>query len=289
MITKILIFFIKILLRNSIKGSTVITLYLAKKIKELQEFAVSVPGGMLIFDFRINCFHGIITNSKKLTGEHLISKKIIKHNDVVFDLGANVGLYSVWFSELVGENGKVFSFEPNSILFNSLTKSFSLKKNIQLFPVAISDFNGNADFFLPEDQTMASLSDWTGDLPNTVIKNTCHVKTLDSLLFNGIIPTPSFIKCDIEGGELGSFKGSYNLLNVVEAPIILFEANINTSKGFGLTSLDAIHYLQNLEKPKFKFFLVDDLGELAEFMDQVIIHANILAIPESKIYILNSI
>ena len=51
--------------------------------------------------------------------------KFIKEGDTVFDVGANIGCFSVPFAKKVGSNGKVFAFEPQTFI-NKL-----LKKNIQ--------------------------------------------------------------------------------------------------------------------------------------------------------------
>ena len=55
----------------------------------------------------------------------LVSKEISK-NDVVVDIGANIGYYTLIFAKLVGENGKVFAFEPDPSNFALL------KKNVEL-------------------------------------------------------------------------------------------------------------------------------------------------------------
>ncbi len=40
-------------------------------------------------------------------------KEYIQEGDIIFDIGANIGQYAMPFSELVGNNGKVYSFEPD--------------------------------------------------------------------------------------------------------------------------------------------------------------------------------
>ncbi len=60
------------------------------------------------------------TYERRLT--HM-SQIYIKEGDVVFDIGAHVGYFTLLFSVLVGNNGKVYSFEPNKRNFEILKKT----------------------------------------------------------------------------------------------------------------------------------------------------------------------
>ena len=66
-----------------------------------------------------------------------------KKNDIVIDVGANTGYYSLRLSSLVGENGKVIAIEPDPQTFNSLTKNCELNNisNVDTHNIAISDSN----------------------------------------------------------------------------------------------------------------------------------------------------
>jgi FkbM family methyltransferase len=56
--------------------------------------------------------------------------KRLKAGDTIADIGANIGYYTLLFSSLVGENGRVVSFEPSPHAFNLLTKATRAKKNV---------------------------------------------------------------------------------------------------------------------------------------------------------------
>lgn len=49
-------------------------------------------------------------------------KQTIQKGDIVLDVGANIGYYTLTFAKLVGDTGKVFSFEPELFNFNLLQK-----------------------------------------------------------------------------------------------------------------------------------------------------------------------
>lgn len=70
-----------------------------------------------------------------------LSKSLISKNDVVLDVGANVGLHTLLFSKLVGEEGKVVAFEPNELNLQRLKLNISLNSisNIQIESSAVSN------------------------------------------------------------------------------------------------------------------------------------------------------
>src|SRR3989344_5029290 len=75
-----------------------------------------------------------------------IFEKELKDGDVFFDIGANVGFYSLLAAEIIGKDGKVFSFEPLPENFKYLKKHIEINnyKNIFPFETAISDKVGIA-------------------------------------------------------------------------------------------------------------------------------------------------
>jgi len=76
-----------------------------------------------------------------------VIKNTIKNGQIVLDIGANIGYYTLLFSKLVGNSGKVFSFEPEPNNFNIL-KINVLKNNYtqtRIFNYAVADFDGFAE------------------------------------------------------------------------------------------------------------------------------------------------
>lgn len=272
----------KTLLSNKLRGGTRLTKFLANRSKAFQSYKIEVNGGDLIIDLRNLGTHQLLINPKSITGEHKVMERFVKSGDTVFDIGANAGLYTVWLSALVGEKGKVFSFEPNPAHRRTLDETVSLLKNTTLLPVALSDKEGVSEFFAPEDDTMGSLADWTNNESGKVTKVMCQTETIDNLLNEQKISRPDFIKCDIEGGEENCFKGAVGVLNQVAAPLIHFEMNVNTTKGYGIKTSSAMDFLASLEKPQYRFFLIEETGELKKITSFDSSHGNILAVPKSK-------
>lgn len=143
--------------------------------------------------------------------------KIIKKGDTVLDVGANIGLMTVPFSKMVGQNGKVISFEPQSKIYYILCSNVVINNlnNVDLYNLAVGD--SNQTLFLPNvDYTKSnnfggiSLSS-NGNLEVTQIK-------LDDLSIEKI----NFIKVDVEGMELSVLMGSTNTLKK-HRPILYIE------------------------------------------------------------------
>lgn len=80
-------------------------------------------------------------------------KKEIKKGDVVLDIGANIGYYTLIFAKLVGEDGKVFVFEPAPTNFSFLKKNVEINsyKNVVLVQKAVSNKTGKLKLYLSED------------------------------------------------------------------------------------------------------------------------------------------
>lgn len=70
--------------------------------------------------------------------EYKLLKNFIKKNDVVLDVGANIGRYSFKFSSLVGKRGFVYSFEPMSKSFFILASLVYLSKKKNIIPIKIA-------------------------------------------------------------------------------------------------------------------------------------------------------
>ena len=69
-------------------------------------------------------------------------KKYIRKGAIVLDIGANIGFYTKILSELVGDNGKVYAFEPDKTNFGYLMKNAGHLKNVVFINKAVSDKTG---------------------------------------------------------------------------------------------------------------------------------------------------
>ena len=210
-------------------------------------------------------------------------RRVVSRGDVVLDIGANLGLHTVLLSKLIGPEGKLFAFEPNPALLPTLRRTVGELTNATLQTWALSDQTGRRAFFVPADDTKASLADWTDEaIDGKAQEGVCEQRRLDDLLGEGAIAVPDFIKCDVEGAELLVFRGGRTVLDRTNAPIVLFEVNAYTAEGFGLAASDAKEFLERLPSPKYHFFEIRDDGALPRIV-ALNPWCNVLAVPESKL------
>jgi len=166
---------------------------------------------------------------------HLVNLyyRIIKKNDIVLDVGANIGYHTLHFARIVGDNGHVISFEPHKVLFNILSSNIlinNLSNRVTQKNYGLSSTNSKMFFCDIEDVTYdtENLVNYGGlNLKNEKTNNLeVRVKTLDSLNFDTEI---NFVKVDIEGMELEFLKGSISTLQLY-TPTIFIEISKNKNK-----------------------------------------------------------
>ena len=160
-----------------------------------------------------------------------IMRSYIKCNDIVFDIGANIGYTSIAMSKIVGDSGLVYAFEPVPKNITDFNDNISLNKcnNILLTSKALSNINENIDFRIPEmgkNLSMASMIWHKKD--NSVLTLQLETIILDeNSTFRDV--NPSFVKIDVEGAEGRVILGMYNLIKRAR-PVIFIECSKNGRK-----------------------------------------------------------
>ena len=161
--------------------------------------------------------------------------------DVVYDVGAHAGLYTLLASRYAGPAGRVFAFEPAAANLANLNRHCVLNRasNVQIVEAAASDVDGLLSFAAGPSSAMGRLSD-DGAL-------TVRSVSLDRLVLGDGQPAPRVIKMDIEGGELRALGGAREVLRLSRPTIFLAThgaevhaecCTLLRSLGYGLYSLD---------------------------------------------------
>ena len=127
--------------------------------------------------------------------------QVVKKESVFYDIGANVGFYSLLASKLVFP-GKVYAFEPVAENVRYIQRHLTLNdiRNVEVLELAICDQVGTSTFQEEETRAMGHLK----AEGNTRVQTT----TLDALLQAQLIDPPHYIKMDIEGAELTALHGA---------------------------------------------------------------------------------
>jgi FkbM family methyltransferase len=162
----------------------------------------------------------------------------------VFDIGANVG----WYSLLIAKNipgSSLYAFEPIPSTFSSLKANIEINSfsNVCAFNYGISDQDGqNVFYFSPEISGAASGANILGS--DTVDKIACRVRPLDDV-WRELGVRVDFIKCDVEGAELFVFRGGMQCITS-DHPIILSEMLRKWSAKFGYHPNEIISLLEGI-------------------------------------------
>jgi FkbM family methyltransferase len=285
--------FLRAHLRSGIRGETRVTFLLAKHVESLQAVPIAIAGCALLFvDLRQGPAHVLLKGTPWHDdpfdpAERTVMRRIVKAGDVAFDIGANIGLHAVLLSRLVGPNGKLYVFEPNPDLLPALQKTVEASGNTVCFAYAASDESRVATLFVPEYNLMASLANWTTPEQSVgaVRGVPCRMQRIDELTDAGEVLHPDFVKCDVEGAEAMVFRGAQNLLDRVDAPILLFELNQRAAFGLGFGLSDAMDYLATLSQSDFRFFHVERDATLRQVDARALpSFGNVLAVPASRMH-----
>lgn len=158
---------------------------------------------------------------------HIVREKRCK---VLYDIGANVGIFSLDFLSYCPQ-GSVIAFEPNPRVFTCLemTKNKNQLNNLEIHKLALSDCNGTATLvFDPMSPALGGLhpvqyGKFNHELRYGGISEKCTVQTLtlDSFV-SYATPPPEVLKIDAEGEELKILEGAKKVLEKHQ-PILLFE------------------------------------------------------------------
>jgi FkbM family methyltransferase len=165
--------------------------------------------------------------------ESQVVKNLLNPDDIAIDIGANVGYYTALLSKLVGDHGRVYSFEPGKETFKKLqqTLEYLNLNNTTIFPVGIGEHNETLQFFQSSSghDAQQSINEWMGMklVGGEYEEDTVEILSLDSFLKDKSIETlkVAFIKCDVEGFEKFVLRGSQSLLNSINPPMWQIEIN----------------------------------------------------------------
>jgi FkbM family methyltransferase len=275
--------------RSGWRGSTRCTFLLARHLRALQAVPITVHGHHHVFvDLRDGLSHELLAGSPWSTipwevDEQRVMRRLVREGDVVFDVGAHIGLHTVLLSEFAGARGVVHAFEANPSKVAALRLTAGQVHNVVVHAIGLSDREAREALFVPEDESMASLRNWTEGRVGAVRQTACELRPIDALIAEGVVAPPDFIKCDVEGGERHVFAGAARTLDRESAPIILYEANLRSAVAFGAAISAATDLLRALRAPAYSIFHVLDgrlrpLGRFTADCD----HYNLVAVPRAR-------
>tara|TARA_Y100001949_G_scaffold79296_1_gene67084 strand:- start:766 stop:1608 length:843 start_codon:yes stop_codon:yes gene_type:complete len=187
-----------------------------------------------------------------------IVKKYVHEGDIVVDIGAHVGYYTLLMAQLVGKNGKVYSFEPDPVNFQLLKKSVEINgfENVVLIQKAVSNITDKVKLFLGDNDSAinriydAKLGDAKESIDVESIRIDEYFKENDELV--------NFIKIDSEGSEVKIINGMKQFLSRNQELVMMTEFFPFLIKKSGD---EPNQYLKSLEKSGFSLYNILDKNE----------------------------
>jgi len=171
-------------------------------------------------------------------------RKYIKSDMVFFDVGSNIGIYTLVGAHLVGPRGKVYSFEPDPQNVTWLERNIALNRlhNVQIHEDAVGETYGELPFFqdTTTSRTSSILEDvWTPDAEQRT-QITVQIKPLDHYVDE--LDRIDVIKIDVENYEYEVLSGAKTLLQKFR-PVLFIEMS-SRKKDASLQILEELGYHQ---------------------------------------------
>ena len=216
------------------------------------------PGDSL--DLSINGVYGELDTK--------IIREEIHEGDIVIDVGANIGYYTLIFAQLVGSSGKVFAFEPEPKNFEILRKNIEINnyQNIIAEQKIVSDESGMTKLFIAEQGIVGhrinqqKSSQKFIEVESIILDNYIKKLNLDNKI--------NFIKIDVEGSEPKVLEGAKEIMQKSNQLKIFTEFNREAVEEYGIEPKEMIDlfyrngfkiYLPNYKENKINLTNVNEL------------------------------
>jgi len=206
-----------------------------------------------VHDFEMFVDSRDILGLKEHGSWHSVMRKVaiqhIKKGDIVVDVGAMIGYFTIIFAKLVGKNGKVFAFEPHLGNFDILKKNIEINHCRNVVPVqkALSNRNGKARLYCYTNRGKNIIFHFDEKYDEFVPIETMR---LDSY-FGKCDDRVDFIKIDAEGADMAIVQGMGDLIERNKDIKIVTEYWPLGLSGFGC---EPGNYLELLKGYGFKLY-----------------------------------
>ncbi|MBI4541914.1 MAG: FkbM family methyltransferase [Gemmatimonadetes bacterium] len=167
------------------------------------------------------------------TTEPLVQQALREHlraGDVLYDIGANVGFFTVLGARLVGAGGAVYAFEPLAENANALRRNVELNgfRHVTVIEAAVSRASGEGSLVLADEPTWARLaSGGAGGRSGRTVR--VPLVAIDELIAQGRVSPPSLVKIDVEGVEVDVLRGMERTLRH-HRPVVICELHYTNAE-----------------------------------------------------------
>jgi len=165
------------------------------------------------------------------TLETSVQEALLRHlgeGDVFYDIGANLGFFSILGARMVGPTGRVYSFEPAPRAAAAVRRNAELNGfgHIEVLEMGISDRSAIGRLQLAQDQSWSKLTDYG---PHPLVEQVIDVdlRPVDELVESGRVAPPNVVKIDAEGAEIEALRGMERTVREHQ-PTLICELHLTT-------------------------------------------------------------
>lgn len=189
---------------------------------------------------------------------------VLRPGMIVFDVGANAGLFAISAAKKVGGKG-VYAFEPCSSTCGLLKRNLLLNRlaDVHLERIALGESVGEGllQIHARGNDCRNTLSQANRPGCKVIRHEDLRISTVDVFVKDHGIPRVDVMKVDVEGAGLMMLRGARDLLARLDAPLILCEASAFLTRGF---SYHPVEILWFLESCGYSLFLLNrETGEIS--------------------------
>ena len=200
---------------------------------------INSGSGAIVVNARVGGLKYLLKHANALDPELLrVAGSLIRLGDCVWDVGANVGLFSMAASHHSGSAGSVIAIEADQDAVSLLFKTARhMDGRVTVLPIAVSDHDGFVRFSIARRARAANAIEGYG---STQTGGVLEVRTLPAWRLDGLaahFEKPDVLKIDVEGAELRVLQGA-GLLLANAKPRIYCEVT-------GTTRVDVVTLLQS--------------------------------------------
>jgi FkbM family methyltransferase len=177
---------------------------------------------------------------------------LLKKGDAFYDIGANIGIFTVAVANAVGKEGKVIAFEPEKQSITRLKENLGINnlQNVKIIEKALGDENKKTKLYIggtTGNFSLVNIYDQHADTQEIeLVKGDDFVK-------NNNLPIPTAVKIDVEGYELSVLKGLEETLKNPVCKVICCEVHIGLFPK-GITEENIIEFIKLLGFTKIQTF-----------------------------------
>jgi FkbM family methyltransferase len=206
------------------------------------------------FTFRVGSEKEFMMVMALARDAHLLRvvRRHLQTGNAVWDIGANIGTYTMVFSTAVGDHGQVYAFDPIPACVERIRSNAqeNQRQNVTVFPIALGNRNDTARMAVADEPSVGS---------HQLIENDCEGESASSVLEVRMasgdvwrqehhLQPPAAIKVDVEGYEREVLQGLQQTLSAPECMVVLCEIHFHLleERGFRRAPAEIADYLSSL-------------------------------------------